>query len=40
VEDFGFGFALVALTVLLWQRGETRRAVEPTADPGGAPRYR
>jgi lycopene cyclase domain-containing protein len=34
LEDFGFGFALVALTVLLWQWGQ-RRAQPAAARPGG-----
>lgn len=33
VEDFGFGFALVTLTLLLWERDEQRRVRR--RDPAG-----
>ena len=31
VEDFGFGFAMVTLTILLWRRHLDRRAAAPAA---------
>ena len=34
VEDFGFGFAMVTLAILIWKR-TTRVESQPEADPSG-----
>jgi lycopene cyclase domain-containing protein len=33
VEDFGFGFAMVTLAIVLWQRQLDRRRALPDAEP-------
>jgi lycopene cyclase domain-containing protein len=33
VEDFGFGFAMVTLTILLWERAGARGDAAPTEAP-------
>ena len=34
VEDFGFSFAMITLTVALWERALRRERAEPAAEPG------
>jgi lycopene cyclase domain-containing protein len=34
VEDFGFAFAMITLTVALWERALRREPAEPAAGPG------
>jgi lycopene cyclase domain-containing protein len=34
VEDFGFAFAMITLTLALWERAQRRERAEPAAEPG------